>query len=161
MLSTVINSLLVQDALIQNGQNAVLYTAREISTVGHVFDARQAQEDMKNKKVVVLSGGSGNPYFTTDTASVLRSIELSCDIMIKCTSVDGIYTADPKKDPTAQKFDTISYSDVLSKNLRVMDQTAIALAREQSVKIGICHIDTLPRLSELSKNTFTGSIIQK
>ena len=151
MLSTVINGLVLQDSLIGIGQNTNLYTAREISTIGEVFIARKAQRDLSEKIVIIASGGSGNPYFTTDTASVLRAIELGCDMMIKCTSVDGIYSADPKKDTTAEKYKTITYDEVLSKNLRVIDQTAIALAREHGLKIGVCHIDTLPSLADLKK----------
>jgi uridylate kinase len=98
---------------------------------------------------VIIAGGTGNPYFTTDTASVLRSVELGCDMMIKCTSVDGIYSADPKKDSSATKYSSITYGEVLTKNLRVMDQTAIALAREHGLKIGIFHIDSLVDLGAL------------
>lgn len=161
MLSTVINGLILQDSFITLGQNATLYTAREISTTGEIFNSRKAQKDLINKTVVIAAGGSWNPYFTTDTASVLRSIELGCDMMIKCTSVDGIYSADPKKDSSSKKYETVTYDEVLSKNLRVMDQTAIALAREHNLKIGICHIDSLPSLIDLKKGIFTWSIIQK
>lgn len=160
MLATVINGVLLQDSLNALGQNCTLYTAREISTIGEVFDAQKAGQDLKNKTVTILAGGTGNPYFTTDTASVLRSIELGCDMMIKCTSVDGIYSADPKKDPAATKYETVTYDEVLSKNLRVMDQTAIALARDHGLKIGICHIDSLPSLAELLNGKFSGSVIQ-
>lgn len=149
MLSTIINGVILEDTFMSLGQNANLYTAREISNIGQVFNARKAQKDLSNKTVIIAAGGSGNPYFTTDTASVLRSIELGCDMMIKCTSVDGIYSADPKKDSSAKKYETVTYDEVLSKNLRVMDQTAIALAREHSLKIGICHIDSLPSLGHL------------
>ena len=161
MLSTVINGLILQDSFITLGQDATLYTAREISTIGEVFNARKAQKELTKKSVVIAAGGSWNPYFTTDTASVLRSIELECDMMIKCTSVDGIYSADPKKDSRAEKYETVTYDEVLSKNLRVMDQTGIALAREHSLKIGICHIDSLPSLADLKKGIFIWSVIQK
>lgn len=149
MLSTVINGLILQDALINGGQDARLYTAREISGTGEMFNPRKARKDLSEKTVVIATGGSGNPYFTTDTASVLRAIELGCDLMIKCTSVDGIYSADPKKDSSAEKYETVTYDEVLSKNLRVMDQTAIALARDHALKIGICHIDSLSNLTSL------------
>ena len=128
--------------------------------VGEVFNSRKASKDLVDKKVVIVAGGTGNPYFTTDTASVLRSIELGCDMMIKCTSVDGIYSADPKKDATAEKYATVTYDEVLAKNLRVMDQTAIALAREHALKIGVGHIDTLPSLTALLNGEFEGSVIQ-
>lgn len=161
MLSTVINALIIQDSLISVGQKCNLYTARDISTIGEIFHSRKASNNLSDSKVVIIAGGTGNPYFTTDTASVLRSIELGCDMMVKCTSVDGIYSADPKKDFSATKYETVTYDEVLAKNLRVMDQTAIALAREHNLKIGVVHIDSLPSLSSLTGGTFQGSIIQK
>lgn len=159
MLSTVINWLIIQDCLISSGQKTNLYTAKEIQTIGEVFHSRKAVKNLSDKKIVIIAWGTGNPYFTTDTASVLRSIELWCDMMIKCTSVDGIYSSDPKKDSTAIKYESINYNEVLTKNLRVMDQTAIALAREHCLKIGVCHIDTLPSLNLLLEGKFQGSII--
>lgn len=109
---------------------------------------------MNSGAIVFLSGGTGHPYFSTDTASVLRSLELSCDMMIKLTSVDGIYSADPKKDPTAQKLESVTYGDILTKNLRIMDQASIALARDHALKISVCHIDTLPSLVGLLEGKF-------
>lgn len=160
MLSTVINGLLIQDALSQDGQKTYLYTARDISTVGEAFYARKAEKNLSEKKVVIISGGTGNPYFSTDTAWVLRSIEMSCDMMIKCTNVDGIYSADPKKDQEAEKYDVITYDEVLSKNLRFIDQTAIALAREHALPIGVCQIDTISKLATLKKDgAFFGSMV--
>lgn len=161
MLSTVINALIIQDSLISVGQKCNLYTARAISMIGEIFHSRKASNNLSDGKVVIIAGGTGNPYFTTDTASVLRSIELGCDMMVKCTSVDGIYSADPKKDASATKYETVTYDEVLAKNLRVMDQTAIALAREHNLKIGVSHIDSLPSLSKLLQGTFDGSVIQK
>ena len=161
MLATIINGVILQDSLINLGQDAILYTAREISTTGEVFHARKAQKNLSEKKVIIAAGGSGNPYFTTDTASVLRSIELGCDMMIKCTSVDGIYSDNQKKDETAIKYETVTYDEVLSKNLRIMDQTAIALARDHGLKIGIFHIDSLPSLVLLNEGKFSGSTIGK
>lgn len=159
MLSTIINALILQDSFIALWQPCNCYTAREIATIGEVFNVRKAQKDLTDRKIVIVAGGTGNPYFTTDTASVLRSLELSCDMMIKCTTVDGIYSADPKKNTKAEKYATISYDEVLRKNLRVMDQTAIALARDHHLKIGVCHIDTIPALTGLKKKKFSGSII--
>jgi len=160
MLSTVINGLLIQDALSQDGQKTYLYTARDISTVGEAFYSRKAEQNLSEKKIVIISGGTGNPYFSTDTAWVLRSIEMNCDMMIKCTNVDGIYSADPKKDTDAERYDTVTYDEVLSKNLRFIDQTAIALAREHSLPIGVCHIDNISKLSTLQKDgAFFGSMV--
>lgn len=119
------------------------------------------KHSLENGHIAFLSGGTGHPYFSTDTASVLRSLELSCEMMIKCTSVDGIYSADPKKEPTAIKLPQVTYDDVLTKNLRIMDQASIALARDHELKIGVCHIDILSSLDSLSKGEFSGSVIHK
>lgn len=160
MLSTVINGLLIQDALSEDGQTTYLYTARDISTVGEAFYARKAESNLSEKKVVIISWGTGNPYFSTDTAWVLRSLEINCDMMIKCTNVDGIYSSDPKVDSSATRYDTITYDEVLSKNLRFMDQTAIALAREHHLPIGVCSINEIHRLSSLTQDgTFFGSLV--
>lgn len=159
MLATVMNWLLVQDALTRDNQQTYLYTARDIQTVGEAFYARKAEKNLAEKKVVIISWGTGNPYFSTDTAGVLRSIELNCDMMIKCTNVDGIYSADPKKDSTAQKYHQIGYDEILTQNLRVMDQTAVALAREHTLPIGVCHIDDIMLLENLENTSFPGTSI--
>jgi uridylate kinase len=161
MLATTMNALMLADIIEKIGTKTVVYTARDLSGIGEIFDAKKVKNSLDTGNIVFLSGGTGHPYFSTDTASVLRSLELSCEMMIKCTSVDGIYSADPKKDPTATKLLTVTYSDVLTKNLRIMDQASIALARDHDLKIGVCHIDTLPSLTNLSKSTFEWSIIQK
>lgn len=159
MLATVINATVLQDAIIRHNCKCNLYTARNIETIGEVFNARKAKADLKNKKVVIIAGGTGNPYFTTDTASALRAIELDCDLMVKCTSVDGLYDKDPFKNPDAKKYTQVSYDEVIQKNLRVMDQTAIALARDQKLTVAVCHIDTLPQLQNYHADRFNGSII--
>ena len=161
MLATTMNALMLADIIEKIWQETVVFTARDLSGIGQIFDAKTAKRKLSQGTIVFLSGGTGHPYFSTDTASVLRSLELSCDMMIKLTSVDGIYSADPKKDTTAVKFPSVTYDDVLAKNLRIMDQASIALARDHDFKIGVCHIDTLPSLSTLSKGMFSGSIIQK
>ncbi len=161
MLATTMNALMLADVVEKLWNKATVYTARDLSGIGQVFDSKRAKADLENWDIVFLSGGTGHPYFSTDTASVLRSLELSCEIMIKLTSVDGIYSADPKKDSSATKFASVTYDDILNKNLRIMDQASIALARDHNFKIGVCHIDILPSLSELIEGRFVGSIIQK
>ncbi len=161
MLATTMNALMLADIIEKLGQETTVFTARDLSGIGEIFDAKRAKMKLSQNAIVFLSGGTGHPYFSTDTASVLRSLELSCDMMIKLTSVDGIYSADPKKDLTAIKFSTVTYDDVLWKNLRIMDQASIALARDHDFKIGVCHIDSLPSLASLVKGEFSGSIIQK
>jgi len=155
------NALMLADIIEKLGVQTVVYTARDLSGIGEIFDSKRVKHSLDAGCIVFLSGGTGHPYFSTDTASVLRSLELSCEMMIKCTSVDGIYSADPKKDPTAEKFESVTYDDILTKNLRIMDQASIALARDHDLKIGVCHIDTLPSLATLSDGVFDGSIIQK
>lgn len=161
MLATTMNALMLADIIEKLGGKTAVYTARDLSGIGEIFDAKKVKNSLDTGAIAFLSGGTGHPYFSTDTASVLRSLELSCEMMIKCTSVDGIYSADPKKDPTAQKLPTVTYSDILTKNLRIMDQASIALARDHELKIGVCHIDVLSSLSNLTKGIFAGSIIQK
>ncbi|MBP7806363.1 UMP kinase [Candidatus Gracilibacteria bacterium] len=161
MMATTMNALILADVIEKLGGKTIVYTARDLSGIGEIFDAKKVKNSLDTGKIAFLSGGTGHPYFSTDTASVLRSLELSCEMMIKCTSVDGIYSADPKKDPTAQKLSTVTYSDILTKNLRIMDQASIALARDHELKIGVCHIDTLSSLSNLAKGIFEGSTIQK
>lgn len=157
MLATTMNALILADIIDTLWSQTVVYTARDLSGIGQIFDAKKVRSSLDNGSIVFLSGGTGHPYFSTDTASVLRSLELSCDMMVKLTSVDGIYSADPKKDPTAQKLATVTYDDILTKNLRIMDQASIALARDHALRIGVCHIDTLSDLVKLPD--FTGSII--
>lgn len=155
------NALILADIIEKFGSQTIVYTARDLSGIGEIFDAKRVKNSLDAGAIVFLSGGTGHPYFSTDTASVLRSLELSCEMMIKCTSVDGIYSADPKKDPTAQKLESVTYGDILTKNLRIMDQASIALARDHDLKIGVCHIDTLPSLTSLEKGDFSGSVIGK
>lgn len=161
MLATTMNALMLADIVEKLWAKTTVYTARDLSGIGETFDAKKVKNSLESDHITFLSGGTGHPYFSTDTASVLRSLELSCEMMIKCTSVDGIYSADPKKEPTATKLPQVTYDDVLTKNLRIMDQASIALARDHELKIGVCHIDILPSLSHLSGGTFEWSIIQK
>lgn len=155
------NALILADIIEKFGSQTIVYTARDLSGIGEIFDTKRVKNSLDTGAIVFLSGGTGHPYFSTDTASVLRSLELSCEMMIKCTSVDGIYSADPKKDPTAQKLESVTYGDILTKNLRIMDQASIALARDHDLKIGVCHIDTLSSLASLEKGDFSGSVIGK
>lgn len=159
MLATVINATVLQDAIVRCGCKCNLYTARNIDTVGEVFNSRKATADLESWKVVIIAGGTGNPYFTTDTASALRSVELGCDMMVKCTNVDGLYDKDPKKNPDAKKYTHVWYEEVIQKNLRVMDQTAIALAKDQHLKVAICHIDSLDQLKKFDEKNFVGTIV--
>src|ERR671930_2102097 len=135
MLATVINALALQDALEHVGVNTRVATAIEMRAVAEPFIRRRAVRHLEKGRVVVFAAGTGNPYFTTDTAAALRAMEIKADVILKATKVDGIYTEDPKKNPQATKYRTLSYIDVLNKNLKVMDSTAISLCMDNDLPI--------------------------
>lgn len=135
MLATVINGLALQSALEIKGVQTRLQSAIQINEVAEPFIRRKAMRHLEKGRVVIFGGGTGNPYFTTDSAAVLRAIEMEADVILKGTRVDGIYTSDPEKDSNATKFDTISFNDVLSKGLKVMDTTAFTLSQENELPI--------------------------
>ncbi len=141
MLATVINSLALQSALNVIGQKARVLTSIRMEPVGEFYQKDKALRLLGKGNVVIIAGGTGNPYFTTDTASVLRAIEIEADVMLKGTRVDGIYTADPEKNPAAKKFNEITYDEILSRNLRVMDLTAIALAKDNHMPLYVFNMD--------------------
>ena len=135
MLATIINGLALQSALENAGVPTRLQSAIKINEVAEPFIRRRAMRHLEKGRVVIFGGGTGNPYFTTDSAAVLRAIEIEADVILKGTRVDGIYNADPEKDETAIKFDTISFEDVLKKGLKVMDTTAFTLSQENDLPI--------------------------
>ena len=135
MLATVINGLALQSALEDSGIPTRLQTAIKINEVAEPFIRRKAMRHLEKGRVVIFGGGTGNPYFTTDSAAVLRAIEMEADVILKGTRVDGIYSSDPEKDKTAVKFDFISFEDVLKKGLKVMDTTAFTLSQENNLPI--------------------------
>lgn len=142
MLATVINSMALQGALEDAGVNTRLQTAIRMEQIAEPFIKRRATRHLEKGRVVIFGAGTGNPYFTTDTAAVLRAIETQADVILKGTRVDGIYTADPEKDPTAEKFETISYQEVYDKNLKVMDMTAFTLSEENNLPIIVFDMNT-------------------
>lgn len=135
MLATVINALAVQSVLEQAGLQTRVLSAIPMSSVCEPYIRRRAIRHMEKGRVVICAAGSGNPFFTTDTAAALRAAELSCDVILKGTQVDGVYSADPNKDPQAERYDRLTYHDVLARDLKVMDAAAIALARESAIPI--------------------------
>lgn len=135
MLATVINALAVQSALEGHGVDTRVLSAIPMSTVCEPYIRRRAIRHMEKGRVVIFAAGTGNPFFTTDTAAALRAVEMGCDALLKGTQVDGVYDSDPKTNPDAVRHDELSYQDVISRNLRVMDTSAIALARENKVPI--------------------------
>jgi uridylate kinase len=135
MLATVMNCLAIQDALQRMGQKASVMSAIPVTQVCDPFTRRQAVARLEAGEVVLVAGGTGNPYFTTDTAAALRALEIGANVMLKATMVDGVYDRDPKKDPRAVRFDRISYSEVVARQLRVMDLTAITLCRDNGLPL--------------------------
>jgi len=138
MLATVINGVAIQEALESLGLEARLQTAIDMHEIGESFIVRRARRHLEKGRVVIFAAGTGNPYFTTDTAATLRASEIDADYLIKATKVDGVYDKDPKKFDDAVKLDTVSYDEALSKDIKVMDDTAIALARENGLPIIVC-----------------------
>ncbi|WP_108459448.1 UMP kinase [Devosia naphthalenivorans] len=135
MLGTMINALALSSAISRQGVKSKPYSAASMPSVADTFTAREAKASLEEGYVVVLGGGTGNPFFTTDTASTLRAIELECDVVLKGTKVDGVYSEDPMQNPHATRYDTVSYDEVIGKNLRVMDTAAFALARDNNMPI--------------------------
>ena len=140
MLATVMNSLAIQNALEQIGVETRVQSALPISAICEPYIKRRAIRHMEKGRVVIFAAGTGNPYFTTDTAAALRASEMNCEAIIKATLVDGVYSADPKKDKNAKKFNQLTYLEVLAKDLKVMDASSISLARENKIPIIVCSI---------------------
>lgn len=157
MLATVMNSLAIQSALEQIGIATRVQSALPISAVCEPYIKRRAIRHMEKGRVVIFAAGTGNPYFTTDTAAALRASEMSCEAIIKATLVDGVYSADPKKDKNATKFNNLTYLEVLSKDLKVMDASSISLARENKIPIIVCSIIENKNLAKvlLGKGSYT------
>ena len=135
MLATVINSLVLQDALEKAGVHTRVQSAIEIKELAEPYIRRRSMRHLEKKRVIIFAAGTGNPYFTTDTAAALRAIEIGADVILKATKVDGVYTGDPVKDKSAKKFNKLRYIDVLKKGLKVMDATAISLCMDQNMPI--------------------------
>ncbi|MDR2732406.1 MAG: UMP kinase [Fibromonadaceae bacterium] len=152
MLATVINAIAMQDALEKCGQSTEVMSAIRIEPLCKYFDRRKAIELLENKTVVLFAAGTGNPFFTTDTAAVLRAVESECEVVMKATKVDGIYSADPVKDKSAVKFNEITYEDILKKNLAVMDTAAVAIAREHKKPVMVFKLEKGNLINSLTKD---------
>lgn len=159
MLATVINSLALSSALEKIGQKAQVFTAINMFPIGEYYSKWRAIEAMQNGTVAIISGGTGNPFFTTDTGSALRGIEIEAEVMLKGTRVDGIYTADPEKDPTAKKFDKISYDEIYTRGLKVMDLTATTLCKENHLPIIVFDMDTVGNLKKVLSGDNIGTLV--
>ena len=159
MLATVINSLALASALEDMGQPAQVFTAINMFPIGEHYSKWRAIEAMKQGKVAIMSCGTGSPYFTTDTGSTLRGIEVEADVMLKGTRVDGIYTSDPEKDPTATKFDRISYDEIYNRGLKVMDMTATVMARDNHLPIHVFNMDVKGNLRRVIAGENLGTVV--
>lgn len=159
MCATVINSLGLSSALDAIGCKSRVLTAIRMEPIGEFYTKWKAIEAMKNGEVVIMSGGTGNPYFTTDTGSSLRGIEIEADVMLKGTRVDGIYTADPEKDPTATKFSEITYDEIYNKGLKVMDLTATTMCKENNLPIYVFNMDIIGNLKKVMEGENIGTLV--
>jgi uridylate kinase len=157
MLATVINALALQNALEQLEVQTRVLSAIPMSTVCEPYIRRRAQRHLEKGRVVIFAAGTGNPFFTTDTAAALRASEMGCQALLKGTKVDGVYSADPKRDPKATRFERLTYMDVLSKDLKVMDASAISLARENRIPVLVFSIQRDGALADVlaGQGTFT------
>lgn len=160
MLATMINSMALQSALEFVGLKTRLQSAIEMKEIAEPYVRRRAVRHLEKGRVVIFGAGTGNPFFTTDSAASLRAIEINADVILKGTRVDGIYTADPFKDPTATKYETISFDDVYSKGLQVMDMTAFTLCKENNLPIIVFDMDTPGNLKKLLSGEKIGTIVK-
>ena len=159
MLATIVNSLALQSALEENGVKARVLTSIRMEPIGEYYSKARALECLAAGEVVIIGGGTSNPYFSTDSAAALRAIEIEADILLKGTRVDGVYTADPEKDPAAEKFDTISFDEVYDKGLKVMDLTAFTLCKENRMQVEVFDMDTEGNLMRLLVGEKIGTLV--
>ena len=158
-LATVINSLALSSALNSAGQKARVFTAINMYPIGEYYSKWKAIEAMQQGEIAIISGGTGNPFFTTDTGSALRGIEIEAEVMLKGTRVDGIYTADPEKDKSAVKFDKISYDEIYNRGLKVMDLTATTMCKENHLPIIVFDMDTPGNLKKVMSGENIGTLV--
>lgn len=161
MLATVINCLAVQNALEAHGMETRVQSAVEMSQIAEPYIRRRAMRHLEKGRVVIFAGGTGNPFFTTDTTATLRASEINADVVLKATKVDGVYTADPKKDPTAQKYDKIKYIDVLTKGLKVMDSTAISMCMDNKLPLIVFDMFGKDNLSKIVNGETVGTLVEE
>lgn len=159
MLATVINSLALESEIHQQGGKARLFTAIRMEPVGELYNRDRVIEALKNKTICLLAAGTGNPFFTTDTAAALRAVEISADVLLKGTRVDGVYTSDPEKDPSAKKFETISFDEAIQKNLQVMDSTAFTMCRDNNMPIVVFNMNIRGNLFKIVNGEKIGTLV--
>lgn len=161
MLATVINGLGLSSALTSVDCPSTVLTAIRMEPIGEFYTKWKAIEEIRKGKVAIMVGGTGNPYFTTDTGSSLRGIEIEADVMLKGTRVDGVYTADPEKDPNAEKFSNLSFDDVIKRNLRVMDLTAMVMCKENRLPIYVFNMDVVGNLRKVINGEPIGTLVHE
>ena len=161
MLATIINALALQDALERAGVQTRVLSALEMKEVAEPFIRRRAIRHMEKKRVVIFAGGTGNPYFSTDTAAALRAMEIKAEVVFKGTKVDGVYDSDPLKNPKAKKFDRLTYLDVLKKDLKVMDATAISLCKDNKLPIIVYDLKSSGTLRRIVQGENVGSMVKE
>jgi uridylate kinase len=159
MLATVINSIALECEITRLGVDARVFTSIRMEPVGELYNRDRVVAALKSKTVCLLAGGTGNPFFTTDTAAALRAVELGAKVLLKGTRVDGVYTADPEKDPMATRFESVSFAEVIEKRLKVMDSTAFTMCRDNDMPIIVFDMNTPGNLKKVISGTKTGTLI--
>ncbi len=160
MMATVINSMAIQSALENLGVKTKLFSGLTIEPIAEPMSRRNAVEALKEGRVAIISGGTGNPFFTTDTASALRAVEIEADVILKGTRVDGIYTADPEKDPSATKYDKLTFDEVYEKGLKIMDLTAFTLCKENNLPIYVFDMNKKGNLLKVLEGQDIGTVVK-
>jgi uridylate kinase len=159
MLATIINSLALESTITRLGGKAKVFTSIRMEPVGEFYNRDRVSEALKTNTVCILSGGTGNPFFTTDTAAALRAVEIGADVLLKGTRVDGVYTSDPEKDPKAEKFDEISFEEVIKRRLKVMDSTAFTMCRENNMPVIVFDMNKSGNLNKLVNGDRIGTLV--
>jgi uridylate kinase len=159
MLATIINGLALESAISSLGGKAKVFTSIRMEPVGEFYNRDKVLEVMKNNTICIFSGGTGNPFFTTDTAAALRAVEIGADVLLKGTRVDGVYTSDPEKDPKAEKFDKISFEEVINRRLKVMDSTAFTMCRENNMPVIVFDMNKSGNLNKLVDGDRIGTLV--
>ncbi len=161
MLATVINSLALQSALENNGTKSKVLTAIRMEPIGELYGKSKTREALEKNQVVIFSAGTGNPFFTTDTASALRAVEMNAEVLLKGTRVDGVYSADPEKYPAAVRFNELGFDEVISKELQVMDLTAFTMCKENNTEIIVFDMNKIGNLKKVILGEKIGTLIRK
>lgn len=159
MLATVINSLAIESFLNRAGCRAKVFTSIRMEPVGELYHRDKVSEAMANGNVCILAGGTGNPFFTTDTAAALRATELGCEVLLKGTRVDGVYTADPEKDPSAVRYETLTFDEAIEKKLKIMDQTAFSMCSENRMPVIVFDMNTEGNLEAVTSGIKCGTFL--